>query len=1077
MNDSFCRHLRRALPRLLPTALLALLVLSPACAATLTVPAQYATIQAAVSAAANGDTVLVADGTYSGPGNRDIDFGGKNLTVTSVNGPSSTIIDCGGYQTYDGSGNHRGFYLHSGETNAVISGFTVKNGYEAQVPSSPVSGIGGGIYVDGSSVAIQNCILTGNTALAGGGIYNDNTSSSAITLTVCTVSSNSGGGVVNENQSGGTISLIGCCILNNTASGGGGGGVFNGNTGSGTITLTNCTLSGNAAQFYGGGAYNQNENGSSGTITLTGCTITGNIANTEGGGGVYNGNEGSNATITLINCVISSNTASQGSGGGAFNANYNGGMLGLTNCTIASNTASDGSNGVCDAAGLIVLTNDIIFYNGIGNAISTAPNTTSTATATYCDLQSQYPGTGTFGANPKFVNFPSDLHLSLDSPCLGRGTNVGAPATDKDGRIRPNPPSVGAYENSLLTVPAQYATIQAAVNAAQNGDTVVVADGTYSGPGNRDIDFGGKNLTVTSQNGPTKTIIDCGGSASTDGSGNHRGFYIHSGETGAVIGGFTVKNGYETYSSNITNSIGGGGIFIAYNSTAALNNCIISNNVGIDSGGGVFNAGVLKMGNCTISNNNPNVNGSNASGGGGISNSGTAILSNCAVTGNTSGYGGIDNDGTLTLTNCTIAGNTAYYAGGGIINSNALTLNNCTITQNISAEGRGSGIYSYGSLTLTNDIVYGDTVSEIDNEGTTAPVITFSDIQGGYAGTGNINADPLFVNAVGGDFHLKLGSPCLGAGTSVGAPATDKDGVVRPSPPSIGAYEVAASGTTHVLWDNTDGTASIWNYSPADGAFTFHDFGPYPGWTAKALADGGTDGQSRVLWDNASSMMSLWSLNDSTGSFTSYNYGPFAGWTASALSVATDNITHILWNNSDGRASIWNLAPDSFGSFTQNTFGPYPNWSASAIADGPDGKVRVLWNNTDGRMSLWSLNNSTGIFSQYTYGPFPGWSAKSVSVGVDNTTHILWNNSDGRASVWNQTPDGFGSFTQNTFGPYPNWSARAIADGPDGKERLLWDNMDGRASLWSLDNAADAYSFHTFGPYAGWTATAVSAGS
>ncbi len=80
-------NLRSLLPLLLAAALLP----AAARAATLNVPAQYPTIQAGVNAAANGDTVLVADGTYTGSGNRDIDFLGKNISVTSQHGAASPL--------------------------------------------------------------------------------------------------------------------------------------------------------------------------------------------------------------------------------------------------------------------------------------------------------------------------------------------------------------------------------------------------------------------------------------------------------------------------------------------------------------------------------------------------------------------------------------------------------------------------------------------------------------------------------------------------------------------------------------------------------------------------------------------------------------------------------------------------------------------------------------------------------------------------------------------------------------------------------------------------------------------------
>ena len=192
-------------PRLPLTACLFTLTLclpALAQAATLNVPSSaYPTIQAAVNAAASGDTVLIANGTYTGPGNVDIDFGGKNLTVTSQNGAASTVIDCQG----SAGANHRGFYLHSGETGAVISGLTIKNGYETNSNAND-AGNGGGICIDGSSAVVQNCIVSGSTAQGiGGGIcstyYTGTNPSGTITLTGCTVSGNNageGGGVANS---------------------------------------------------------------------------------------------------------------------------------------------------------------------------------------------------------------------------------------------------------------------------------------------------------------------------------------------------------------------------------------------------------------------------------------------------------------------------------------------------------------------------------------------------------------------------------------------------------------------------------------------------------------------------------------------------------------------------------------------------------------------------------------------------------------------------------------------------------------------------------------------------------------
>ena len=120
---------------------------------TALVPNKYPNIQAAINDANNGDIITVAPGIYTGEGNVDIDFKGKRITLKSVNGPQTCIIDCNGTQEEE----HRGFELHKHEdSNSVIQGFTVRNGY-AQY--------GGGILCASSKPLIRDCIITKNTTI------------------------------------------------------------------------------------------------------------------------------------------------------------------------------------------------------------------------------------------------------------------------------------------------------------------------------------------------------------------------------------------------------------------------------------------------------------------------------------------------------------------------------------------------------------------------------------------------------------------------------------------------------------------------------------------------------------------------------------------------------------------------------------------------------------------------------------------------------------------------------------------------------------------------------------------------
>jgi hypothetical protein len=123
----------------------------------------------------------------------------------------------------------------------------------------------------------------------------------------------------------------------------------------------------------------------------------------------------------------------------------------------------------------------------------------------------------------------------------------------------------------------------------------------------------------------------------------------------------------------------------------------------------------------------------------------------------------------------------------------SLTVTNCTFLEN-TAVSDGGAMYNYDcELTVTSCILWGDSAAnnnEIHNIDLIA-VVTYSCLQGGYPGTGNISSDPLFVDAANGDYRLQSGSPCIDTGTSEGAPSTDILGVARPQGAGydMGAYE------------------------------------------------------------------------------------------------------------------------------------------------------------------------------------------------------------------------------------------------------------------------------------------------
>jgi parallel beta-helix repeat protein len=378
----------------------------------------------------------------------------------------------------------------------------------------------------------------------------------------------------------------------------------------------------------------------------------------------------------------------------------------------------------------------------------------------------------------------------------------------------------------ILNVPEDYPTIQEAINAAVDGDTVLVDNGTYT----ENINFLGKAITVISVNGPESTVID--------GNASGRVVTFNSGEgTSSVLSGFTITNGladfgggiYCYYSSpTITNCTisgnsadgYGGGIYCRGNSSPTITNCTISGNSAEEMGGGIYcDESSPVITNCIISGNS-------ATWGGGIccDHNSSPIITNCTINDNSAkeGEGGGIScwDSSPTITNCTINGNSAGYDGGGIccaFNSSP-TITNCTISGNL-ADWNGGGISCEGnsSPSVVNSILWGDSPDEISVLSSSSIDITYSDIEGGWAGVGNINADPLFVGD--GDYHLTADSPCIDAGTNNTTnyptlPTDDIDGDARPQGAGydMGADEYVAEPippTPDVKANGEDGTITI----------------------------------------------------------------------------------------------------------------------------------------------------------------------------------------------------------------------------------------------------------------------------
>jgi subtilisin family serine protease len=314
-----------------------------------------------------------------------------------------------------------------------------------------------------------------------------------------------------------------------------------------------------------------------------------------------------------------------------------------------------------------------------------------------------------------------------------------------------------------------YDAIQEAINNSIPGGTIVVLAGTYSGTGNYNINSRGKTIYIRSESGPENCVVDCEGLG--------RGFLFSKGIFGgSMLEGLTITNGNGHQLIGHNAQAIGGAIVCWEDSHVTIDNCRLTAN-SAELGGAIHSSGELTIVRSEIKGNIADKSG------GGLKTSNDLTIIDSIISGNSAHRihgGGIAHVGKLKITNSVVSGNSARNGhGGGIFLNRSIRfdcmLDNCTLGDNTA--GTGGALYSLSHTELANCIVWNNALH--DAGGTM--FVTYSDIQGGFVGEGNIDADPLFADVGKSDYHLKshagrwdqnsqswiqddVTSPCIDAG-------------------------------------------------------------------------------------------------------------------------------------------------------------------------------------------------------------------------------------------------------------------------------------------------------------------------
>ena len=747
-------------------------------AATLTVTnandSGAGSLRQAILEAAPGDTI-----------NFDPSLAGQTIALNSqINLEKDLTIDGSGLTPaveVSGSLAMRVFYVASNST-VTLKSLALKNGRNYSGSN------GGAIYSDGNLTVINSTFINNASTGVGGAIYSNS-----------------------------TLDITGSTFVNNNALAGG-------------------------AIYAGGGLFVNPET----TRTIVNNTFVSNQADgTNGlGGGVYI--HGSEDYVPGQNVPVLANNTFSGNGASSGGALYAWGGLWLTNNIFANST----SGGDCV----------INFMGGMGSA---SHNLIEDGGA--CAPGPFIIGDPLLGPLSDNGGPTQTMALLPGSPALDAGTLTCYP-TDQRGVTRPQGAAceIGAYEvpyqsviryvkwdangaNNGTSWLDAYTDLQSALTAASSGDQIWVAAGTYKPTAGTDRTasfhlksgvaiYGGFAGTETSRTflgfETNMTVLSGDIGVAGDSSDNSYHVVVGSNTTEyARLDGFWVTSGNANGSSSPNDR--GGGMY-NHKGSPSLTNVLLTGNYAT-FGGGMYNRGEFGFPGSIPQLTNVIFRENSAAEGGGMRNEDYSRprLMNVSFSGNTAvrSGGGMENFnyGDPSMTNVTFHANSAS-AGGGMMNwsNSSPILINVTFNANSATEQggaiyndngsspwmmyvtssgntalQGGGIYNaYGSnLSLNSSIFYGNPGGEIHDVSGTKTVM-YSIIQGGYTGTGNLDADPLlgplqFNGGFTQTMALGAGSPAIDAGEPSSCPSTDQRGVSRPqgSRCDIGGYEYTAPAT------------------------------------------------------------------------------------------------------------------------------------------------------------------------------------------------------------------------------------------------------------------------------------------